>query len=136
MLRKYLVAAALVSFAFAGAAIAQQAGSPLQPAPIKRIPLQKFDVPEGQRETVMGIAEIAPNVTIGRHTHPGPEVSYVLEGDLVLMIDGQPPRALKPGDSFNIPAGVVHDARSGEKGAKVLATYIIERGKPLASPAK
>jgi quercetin dioxygenase-like cupin family protein len=52
------------------------------------------------------------------------------------MIDGQPPRALKPGDSFNIPAGVVHDARSGEKGAKVLATYIIERGKPLASPAK
>ena len=50
--------------------------------PIKRIPLQKYDVPGTELETVVGIAEIAPNVLIGRHTHPGPESGYLLKGEL------------------------------------------------------
>jgi quercetin dioxygenase-like cupin family protein len=115
---------------------AQQMAPPVaQTQGIKRIPLQKFDVPPGVRETVMGIAEIAPNSPVARHTHPGPEVSYVLEGELVLKIDGQPDKTVKAGDSFHIPPGTPHAAQSGAKGAKVLATYIIEKGKPLASPA-
>jgi quercetin dioxygenase-like cupin family protein len=108
---------------------------PAQPAePIKRTPLQKFDVPGTNYETVIGIAEIAPDVSVGRHTHPGPESGYVLEGDFTLLIEGQPPRPLKAGDSYQVPPGAVHDARSGARGAKVIATYVVEKGKPLASP--
>jgi quercetin dioxygenase-like cupin family protein len=80
-------------------------------------------------------AAIAPNVSIGRHTHPGPESGYVLTGEAVLSVQGQPDRHLKAGDSYQIPAAVVHDARSGPHGAKVIATYVVEKGKPLASPA-
>ena len=93
-------------------------------------------MPGTQYETVIGIAEVAPNVLIGRHTHPGPESGYMLEGEMVLMIDGQPEKPLKAGDSYQIPAGAVHDGKSGPKGAKVIATYVVEKGKPLASPAK
>jgi quercetin dioxygenase-like cupin family protein len=107
-----------------------------QTANIKRTPLQKFDVPGTGYETVIGIAEIVPNVLIGRHTHPGPESGYVLDGDMVLMVDGQPPLELKTGQSYKIPPGAIHDAKSGAKGAKVIATYVVEKGKPLATPAK
>ena len=107
-----------------------------QPPPIKRTPLQKFDVPGTNYETVIGIAEIGPNVNVGRHTHPGPESGYLLEGDFTLLVEGQPPKPLKAGESYQVPAGAVHDARSGDKGAKVIATYVVEKGKPLASPAQ
>jgi quercetin dioxygenase-like cupin family protein len=107
-----------------------------EPPPIKRIPLQKFDVPGTSSETVVGIAEIAPNVLIGRHTHPGPESGYLLEGDMVLMVEGQPPKPLKAGESYQIPSGAIHDAKSGAGGAKVLAVYVVQKGQPLASPAK
>jgi len=107
-----------------------------EPPPIKRIPLQKFDVPGTSSETMVGIAEIAPNVLIGRHTHPGPESGYLLEGDMVLMVDGQPPKPLKAGESYQIPSGAIHDAKSGAGGAKVLAVYVVQKGQPLASPAK
>ena len=102
---------------------------------IKRIPLQKFDVPGTNFETVIGLAEVAPNVSIGRHTHPGPESGYMLEGEMVLMVQGQPDKHVKAGESYQVPSGAVHDGRSGPQGAKVIATYVVEKGKPLASPA-
>ncbi len=102
---------------------------------IKRIPLQKFDVPGTNLETVIAIAEIIPNVAIGRHTHPGIESAYVLEGTLVIKITGQPDKAMKAGDSWQVPAGVIHDGVTGAQGAKVIVTYVVEKGKPLASPA-
>ena len=71
-----------------------------QQPPIKRIPLQKYDVPGTELETVVGIAEIAPDVLIGRHTHPGPESGYLLEGEFGLMVDGQPPKPLKAGEGY------------------------------------
>jgi len=120
-----------VTALFAAVVVAQQ-----QPAAtIKRTPLQTVDVVGSPYQTVTGIAEIAPNVNIGRHTHPGYETGYVMEGDMTLLVEGKPPLALKPGDSYQIPLDAVHDARSGDKGAKVLAVYIVERGKPLALPA-
>ena len=125
------LAALTLTALFTAAVVAQQ-----QPtAPIKRTPLQTVDVAGSPYQTVTGTAEIAPNVNIGRHTHPGYETGYVLEGELTLLVEGKPPLALKPGDSYQIPLNAVHDARSGDKGAKVLAVYIVERGKPLASPA-
>jgi quercetin dioxygenase-like cupin family protein len=106
-----------------------------QAANIKRTPLQKFDVPGTNYETVIGMAEIVPNVNIGKHTHPGPESGFMVEGDMTLLVDGQPPLEVKTGQSYKVPPGVVHDAKTGANGAKVLATYVVEKGKPLASPA-
>ena len=103
---------------------------------IKRTPLQKFDVAGTAFETIIGTAEIQPDVSIGRHSHFGVEAGYVLEGEATLMLDGQPPKAIKAGDSYVIPAGVVHDAKAGPKGTKVLATYVVEKGKVFATPAK
>jgi quercetin dioxygenase-like cupin family protein len=103
---------------------------------IKRTPLQRFDVPDTAYETVIGMAEIAPNVSIGRHTHPGPESGYLLEGSFELLIEGKSPMSLKAGDSYQVPPGAVHDARTGSEGAKVIATYVVEKGQPLAAPAK
>ena len=127
---------ALVAISIVGTAASQPPAMTQQTQTIKRTPLQKFDVPGTAYETVIGIAEITPNVTIGRHTHPGPESGYMLEGEMVLMIDGQPEKTVRTGDSYQVPPGAVHDARTGPKGAKVIATYVVEKGKPLASPAK
>ena len=131
-----LLFGALAAILIVGTAASQPPAMTQQTQTIKRTPLQKFDVPGTAYETVIGIAEITPNVTIGRHTHPGPESGYMLDGEMVLMIDGQPEKALRAGDSYQIPAGAVHDARTGPKGAKVIATYVVEKGKPLATPAK
>ena len=128
-MKRLLICAAIVMLAFSGAALAQA------PAPIKRTPLQKFDVPGTNYETVIGIAEIVPNVLIGKHTHPGPESGYMLEGEMTLMVQGQPDKVLKAGESYQVPPGAVHDAKTGAAGAKVIATYVVEKGKPLASPA-
>jgi quercetin dioxygenase-like cupin family protein len=100
---------------------------------IKRTPLGTIDFPPGY-QTVMGFADIAPNTCGGRHTHPGIETSYILEGEDTLKIDGQPDKPLKAGDSVQIPAGVVHDGCTSS-GVKVLTVHVIEKGKPLASPA-
>lgn len=126
-----LLTAVVLSLLVGAAAGAQEA-----PSGIKRTPLQKVDFPEGHT-TVTGLAEIAPGASAGRHTHPGIETGYVLEGTTILSIDGQPDLVLEAGQSYLIPAGAVHDARpGGDQPVKVLGVYIIERGKPLASPAQ
>jgi len=102
---------------------------------IKRTILQRGDVADN-REAVLGVAEIVAGASTGRHTHPGIETGMVLEGTTVLEVEGEAPRTLKPGESYFIPAGRVHDAKNtGEGAAKVIATYVVEKGKPFASPA-
>jgi quercetin dioxygenase-like cupin family protein len=138
MMKRISVCVALVTLGAASLAYAQQQPPAMtqQTQNIKRTPLQKFDVPGTNFETVIGIAEIVPNVTIGRHTHPGPESGFMLEGEMVLIIQGQPDRTVKTGESYQVPSGAIHDAKSGPQGAKVIATYVVEKGKPLASPAQ
>lgn len=130
MIGKFVIGLSVVALAGLGsAAVAQQSG-------IKRTPLQKIEFPQGYN-TVTGIAEVPPGGAAGRHTHPGIETGYVLEGEADLIIDGEPTKRLKAGDSYSIPAGVVHDAKThGDKNLKVLGIYIVEKDKPLASPAK
>ena len=70
-------------------------------------------------------------MNIGKHTHPGVESGYLIEGDFTLLVAGQPDRPLKTGGSYQIPAGAPHDARSGAQGTKVIDTYVVEKGKPL-----
>jgi quercetin dioxygenase-like cupin family protein len=135
---KQTVVCAVLAACMVGTAAAQQAAptpSAMPIAPIKRTLLQKVDVPGSSYEAVTGIAEIIPNVNVGRHTHPGPESGYVLDGDITLLVDGKPPLTLKAGDSYQVPAVAVHDARSGAQGAKLMVVYVVEKGKPLASPA-
>ena len=128
MIKKILLGLSVVAFACAGAAVAQQSG-------IKRTALQKVEFPDGYN-TVTGIAEIPAGGAAGRHNHPGIESGYVLEGEADLLIDGQPPLHLKAGDSYQIPAGAIHDAKvSGDKPLKVLGVYVVDKTKPLASPA-
>ena len=81
-------------------------------------------------------AEIEPGVTIARHTHPGIESGYVLEGGLDLPVEGQPIRTLKVGDGFQVPPETPHaGAKNGDKKTRIAITYVVEKGKPLASPA-
>ena len=104
-----------------------------QPAGIKRIDLQRHDLSAPGREVVQTIVEIDPGVTSSRHTHPGEEIVFVLEGaPLAYKMDGKPTMTLKPSDVLFIPAGTVHSAKNvgSQKGAE-LATYIVEKGKPL-----
>jgi quercetin dioxygenase-like cupin family protein len=134
-----IVIAIVATFAMTVAPQAQQQAPPAaaQAQTIKRTPLQRYDVPGTNLEYVMAMAEIVPNVLIGRHTHPGVEAGYVVDGSLTLLVDGQPPLELKAGDSFKITGiDTVHDAKSGPRNAKVIATYVVEKGKPLASPAR
>jgi quercetin dioxygenase-like cupin family protein len=121
------VAAVLVASGLAlHVAGAQQTG-------IRRIDLQRNDLSVPGREVVQTIVEIDPGVTSARHTHPGEEIVYVLEGaPLEYEVEGKPPVILKPGDVLFIPAGTIHAAKNvgNRKGAE-LATYIVEKGKPL-----
>ena len=125
MIRKIVLGLTVAAFACTGAAFAQG---------IKRTPLQKIDFPTGYT-TVTAIAEIPAGGSAGRHTHPGVETGYVIEGEGDLIIEGQPTKHLKPGDSWAIPAGTIHDAKvSGDKPLKIMAIYIVEKDKPLATP--
>jgi quercetin dioxygenase-like cupin family protein len=99
--------------------------------------LQDQNLSVNDRHAVQALAEFVPGGAAGKHTHPGEELGYVIEGTLQLEIAGEPPRTVKAGESFFVPAGVVHDGKNiGSGPAKVLATYVVEKGKPVASPAK
>ncbi len=105
------------------------------PTPFKRTLLQQGDLSAPGREAVQALAEVQPGAASGRHTHPGEELGYVLAGPLVVEIDGQPAKTLQTGEVFMIPVGTVHNAKNPGTGvAKVLATYVIEKGKPVSTP--
>jgi quercetin dioxygenase-like cupin family protein len=107
------------------AAQAQQAG-------IKRTDLQRHDLSAPGREVVQVRVDIAPGAAFPRHTHPGEEIIYVLEGSLEYEIEGKPSVTLKAGDVLFIPAETVHAAKNaGRVNAAELATYVVEKGKPL-----
>ena len=107
------------------------AGVSAQQAGFKRTVIQQADISVPGREATTAIAEFQPGATVGRHTHPGEEVGYVLEGTIMLEQQGKPMVMLGAGKTFFIPAGTVHNAtNSGSTQARVLATYIVEKGKP------
>src|SRR5438477_10514204 len=123
-------AAALVGAWASGSLNAQQPG-------FKRVELQRHDLAVPGREVVQVRAEFDPDGAVGKHTHPGEEFGYLLEGSLELEVAGKPNQTVKAGDAFFVPAGTVHAAKNTGKGpAKVLATYVVEKGKPLAVPVK
>ena len=110
-------------------------GAPPPSRGVNRKILSKTDGPAGY-ETVLVEAEIEAGVAVGRHTHPGIESAYVLEGGFELPIQGMETRMLKAGDAFQVPPNTPHaGGKAGTAKTRVLITYVVEKGKPLASPA-
>jgi len=120
---------ALAALAAAGGLFAQAGG-------LTRTLVGREDVSIPGKEAVVAKVEIAPGSGAPRHTHPGDEISYVTEGQVEVQVDGQPPRIVKAGESFVIPAGTVHGAYNrGDTPARLIGVYVLEKGKPLATPA-
>ena len=106
-------------------ALAQQAG-------ITRTDLQRHDLSVPGREVIQVLVGFAPGASFPRHAHPGEEIVYVVEGVLEYRLDGKPPVTVKAGEVLFIPHGGVHAVRNvGSGNAAELATYIVEKSKPL-----
>jgi quercetin dioxygenase-like cupin family protein len=121
-----------ISFAMlltAGFLIAQKPGA-------QRKIVKEADLSVPNREAVIATVELAAGASAGRHTHPGEEVTYVHDGEGELMVEGRPPLTLKPGVGFVVPAGAKHDAKNtGSQPLHLVVIYVVEKGKPLATPA-
>ena len=122
---RVLVAATLIVSLGADPAPAQQPG-------IKRTDLQRHDLSIPGREVNQVLVQFAPGVVAPNHSHPGEEMVYVVEGSLEYKLEGKPPVTLKAGEVLFIPYGTVHEVKNvGTTPAAELATYVVEKGKPL-----
>ena len=123
-----IIAAALL---IVGSGLVLNLAQAQQPG-IKRTDLQRHDLSIPGREVVQVRVDFAPGAAFPKHTHPGEEIIYVLEGSLEYEVEGKPPVTLKAGDVLFIPAGTIHAAKNvGSGNAAELATYVVEKGKPL-----
>jgi quercetin dioxygenase-like cupin family protein len=119
-----------------GGGLALHAARAQQPG-IRRTDLQRHDLGVPGREVVQVRVEFDPGVAFGRHSHPGEEIIYVLEGSLEYQVEGKLPVTLKAGEVLFIPTGTIHTAKNvGSDNAAELATYVVEKGKPLVLMAK
>ena len=103
---------------------------------LKRTVVTRGDTTVPGREALIVKVELAPGASAGRHTHPGEEISYVESGEGEILMEGKAPLKVKSGDGFVIPGGTKHDAKNtGSEPLKLVAVYVVEKGKPLATPA-
>ena len=127
---RIITLAALVLASGLALLAAQQAG-------IKRTDVLRNDLSVPGREVVQVRVDFAPGVAFARHSHPGEEIAFVLEGSLEYQFDGKAAVTLKAGEALFIPAGTIHTAKNVGKGnGAELATYIVDKGKPLVVLAK
>ena len=134
--RRVFLNCALCSIAgLAATSVAAQTTSPPSTGGLTRKILQQTDGPAPGYVTVVVEVSIDAGATVARHTHPGIESSYIIEGGGELMVDGQPNRQLRPGDGFQILVAMPHSLLNGAEPTKLAGTYVVEKGKPLASPA-
>jgi quercetin dioxygenase-like cupin family protein len=126
------------------AAVAALASSSNQAEPVSmrpvgttRVDLQRHDLSVRGREVFQARVDFAPGASFPGHTHPGEEIIYVLQGSLAYEVAGKPSMTLNAGDVLFVPAGVVHAARNvGTEPGSELATYVLEKGKPLVTLAQ
>ena len=136
MLRQTVRYAALVTFGIALSIQAQPQPAPAQAPPITRTVLQRVDVPGTNLEVIYATVEIAANFKAGRHNHPGVVIGHVVEGEFWIHVDGQPERVMRAGEALSLPDRAIHNEGSTDKPVKLNAVYVVEKGKPLASPAQ
>ena len=130
--RRYTIAFVLI----AAGAVALNA-APIQVPGVRRTDLQRHDLSAPGREVIQVRVELAPGVSFPKHWHPGEEIIYVVEGTLEYQVDGKPPVKLKAGEVLFVPARALHTARNAGTGpAAEVATYVVEKGKPLLVIAK
>jgi quercetin dioxygenase-like cupin family protein len=103
---------------------------------INRTIPQRADLPGTKLETIVALLEVAPGFRAGGHIDPADAMGYVLEGEFRNQIDGEPAKVIKAGEALIVPAGAVHDEGTDAAAAKVVITYVVEKGKPLAAPVK
>jgi len=120
----------MIAILIVGSGLAQQPG-------VNRTDLQRHDLSIPGREAVQVRVDIGPGATFPKDQHPGEEIIHVLEGSLKYEVEGKPPVTLKAGDVLFIPAGTIHSASNvGPGKAAELATYVVEKGKPLLTLVK
>jgi len=103
---------------------------------VQRTVVQRMDSSVPGREALSVRVEFAAGASTGRHIHPGDEIDYVVDGEGEWLVEGQANRKAKAGDSIIIPGGTVHEARNtGASPLKVMAVFVVEKGKPLTTPA-
>jgi quercetin dioxygenase-like cupin family protein len=129
--RKFAACALCAVAGFAATAVGE--ANAQMPAGIKRTILSKTDMPDGKYVALLVAVEIDAGVAVPRHTHPGVESAYCLDGSAQLSIKDQPDRMVKAGDSFQVPTETVHSAKIGDKPFKLVVTYTVEKDKPLAT---
>lgn len=133
MKMSHVMAAALL---IVGSGLALPTANAQQPG-IQRTDLVQHDLSIPAHETVQARVDFGPGAISIKHSHPGEEVAYVLEGSLEYQLEGRAPVTLHAGDALFIPAGVAHLAKNvGSGKASELATYIVEKGTPLVVPVK
>jgi quercetin dioxygenase-like cupin family protein len=135
MFKRIVLCTALITFGMVLSLNAQPQPSPVQPSPVKRTILQRTDVPGTNLEIIYAAVEIAAGFKAGRHNHPGVAMGQVVEGDFWLHVDGQSEQVLHAGESITIPDRAIHNEGATEKPVKLIAVYVVEKGKPLVSPA-
>jgi len=134
--RNGIIGLAVVAATIAGSGLAQPAAR-AQLSKLKRTDLQRHDLSVAGREVIQARVELEPGYTSPRHTHPGEEIVYVLEGLLEYQVEGKAAVTLKAGDVLFIPAGTIHAAKNvGTGNGAELATYVVEKGKPLLVEVK
>ena len=129
--RKFAACVLCAAAGFATTAVGE--ANAQMPAGIKRTILSKTDMPDGKYVALLAEVEIDAGVAVPRHTHPGIESAYCLDGSAQLSIKGQPDRMVKQGDSFQVPTETVHSAKIGDRPFKLVVTYTVEKDKPLAT---
>jgi quercetin dioxygenase-like cupin family protein len=104
---------------------------------INRIDLQEHDLSVPGREVIQNRVEITSEAPPFKHFHYGEEIIYVLEGELEYQIEGEAPRTVKAGDALMVPAKAVHAVKNvGDGSGAELATFVVEKGKPLITLAE
>jgi len=103
----------------------------------RRTDLQRHDLEVAGREVIQTRVDFAPGSAAGRHSHPGAEIIYVLEGSIEYQVDGRAPLTLAVGDVLFVPAGTIHSAGNvGAGAASELATYVVAKDRPLVKVAE
>jgi quercetin dioxygenase-like cupin family protein len=116
-----------------GGGLALNVAQSQQPG-VTRTDLLRHDLSVPGREAIQVRVDFAPGVAFPPHSHPGEEIAYVIEGLLEYQFEGKPPVTLKAGEALFIPAGTIHSAKNvGTVNAAELATYLVEKGKPLVA---
>ena len=123
----------MVAVLIVGSGLAVNVAQSQQPG-VTRTDLLRHDLSVSGREVIQVRVDLAPGVSFPPHSHPGEEIAYVIEGLLEYRLEGKPPVTLKAGETLFIPAGTIHSATNvGTDNAAELATYLVEKGKPLVA---